>query len=89
MEPFLCDCVTISKRLAQAIAPFSNDTQKPKTLEETQKVLKKHQLKKKRTFDELQISALTTEGLKIHKLIRQESEERCVLKKKKKTWLSV
>ena len=62
----------------QAIEPLSRDIQRPKSLEETHKVLKKHQLKKRRTFDELHISELATEGLKINKLMKQESEERCV-----------
>jgi hypothetical protein len=76
VEPFLCDCVSISKRLAQAFAPFTKDDQPPKSLKETEEVLKKHQLKKRRTIDKLQIDQLTTEGLKINRLIKQESEER-------------
>ena len=76
VEPFLCDCVSISKLLAQAIAPFTQDMQTPTNLEETKKVLKKHQLKKRRTIDQLQIDELTSQGLKINKLIKQESEER-------------
>lgn len=79
VEPFLCDCVTISKRLAQAIEPFSKELREPKNLEETEKVLHKHQLKKRRTYDKLHIDQLTTEGLKINRLIKQESEERYYL----------
>ena len=52
--------------------------QQPKSLEETEAVLKTHKLKRKRTIDQLQIDQLTTEGLKINRLIKQESEERCV-----------
>ena len=52
--------------------------QQPKSLEETKAVLKTHKLKRKRTIDQLQIDQLTTEGLKINRLIKQESEERCV-----------
>ncbi|CAI8057657.1 Kalirin, partial [Geodia barretti] len=76
VEPFLCDCVSISKLLAQAIAPFTKDMETPTNLEETKEVLKKHQLKKRRTIDQLQIDELTSQGLKINKLIKQESEER-------------
>lgn len=79
VEPFLCDCVSISKRIAQAIEPFSQELHEPKNLEETEKVLHKHQLKKRRTFDKLQIDQLTTEGLMINRLIKQESEERYYL----------
>ena len=71
--------MSISKLLAQAIAPFSQDMQTPKNLEETEVVLKKHQLKKRRTIDQLQIDQLTSEGLKINKLIKQESEERYIV----------
>ena len=53
--------------------------QTPKNLEETEVVLKKHQLKKRRTIDQLQIDQLTSEGLKINKLIKQESEERYIV----------
>lgn len=79
VEPFLCDCVTISKCLAQAIEPFSQEICETKNLEETEKVLHKHKLKKRRTYDRLQIDQLTTEGLKINRLIKQESEERYYL----------
>ena len=79
VEPFLCDCVSISKLLAQAIAPFTKDMETPTNLEETKEVLKKHQLKKRRTIDQLQIDELTSQGLKINKLIKQESEERYTL----------
>lgn len=79
VEPFLCDCVSISKRIAQAIEPFSRELHEPRNLEETEKVLHKHQLKKRRTFDKLQIDQLATEGLKINRLIKQESEERYYL----------
>ena len=64
MEPFLCDCISISKRLARAIEPFTEDTA-PATIEQAEESLQKHRLVRRKTLEVLHIDELESEGSRI------------------------
>lgn len=74
MEPFICDCVSISKVLARAIEPFTI-AEVPQTIEEAEDSISKHHLKRRRTLDTLHVDDLTLEGEKIGKRMQQQSLE--------------
>lgn len=65
MEPFICDCISISKRLAKAIDPFTLE-EMPANIEEAKKSITKHKLERRRTLDSLHMDELSDEGEKIN-----------------------
>ena len=77
MEPFLCDCISISKRLARAIEPFTSE-EVPSTIQDAEQSIHKHKLTKRKTLDSLHIDDLTSEGERINEhmqIQKQESKE--------------
>ena len=65
MEPFLCDCISVSKRLARAIEPFTEESV-PHTIQEAQDSIKKNHLVRRKTLDALHIDELASEGSRIN-----------------------
>lgn len=65
VEPFLCDCISISKRLARAIEPFTEDST-PQTIKEAEESIKKNRLVRRKTLDALHIDELASEGSRIN-----------------------
>lgn len=65
VEPFLCDCISISKHLARAIEPFT-DSEVPETIEDVKQSIHKHKMVRRKTLDELHIDELTSEGSRIN-----------------------
>ncbi len=65
VEPFLCDCISVSKHLARAIEPFT-DSEVPETIEDVKQSIHKHKMVRRKTFDELHIDELTSEGSRIN-----------------------
>ena len=65
VEPFLCDCISISKRLARAIEPFTEESV-PHSIEEAEKSIKKNRLVRRKTLEALHIDELATEGSRIN-----------------------
>ena len=61
MEPFLCDCISVSKYLARAIEPFTEDSV-PDSVEEVEESIQQHHLMRRKTLDSLHIDQLTSEG---------------------------
>ncbi len=74
MEPFICDCISISKHLALAIEPFTAE-EVPRTIEEAEDSISKHQLTRRKTLDILHVDDLTTEGEKISDRMQKHSPE--------------
>ena len=65
VEPFLCDCISVSKRLARAIEPFTEDSV-PHTIEEAEQSIKKNRLVRRKTLEALHIDELASEGSRIN-----------------------
>lgn len=65
MEPFLCDCISVSKRLARAIEPFTEESV-PHTIKEAEESIQKNKLVRRKTLDTLHIDELATEGSRIN-----------------------
>lgn len=65
MEPFLCDCISVSKRLARAIEPFTEDSV-PQTIKEAEESIQKNKLIRRKTLEALHIDELATEGTRIN-----------------------
>lgn len=65
VEPFLCDCISVSKRLARAIEPFTEDSV-PHTIEEAKESIKKNRFVRRKTLEALHIDELATEGSRIN-----------------------
>ena len=65
MEPFLCDCISISKRLASVIEPFTSEGEEPSSIEEAEQSLYKHRLIRRKTLEVLHIDELANEGNRI------------------------
>ena len=70
MEPFICDCISVSKHLANAIEPFTQEDV-PETIPEAEESLNMHKLTRQKTLDSLHIEDLTMEGEKINKHMKQ------------------
>ena len=64
VEPFLCDCISISKRLARAVEPFTDDNT-PESVEQAEESLQKHHLIRRKTLEVLHIDDLASEGTRI------------------------
>ena len=64
MEPFLCDCISVSKCLAQAIEPFTEDSI-PDSIENVEESIQKHHLIRRKTLEVLHIDELENEGSRI------------------------
>ena len=64
MEPFLCDCISISKRLARAVEPFTENPA-PNSIEQAEESLHKHRLIRRKTLEVLHIDDLASEGSRI------------------------
>lgn len=65
VEPFLCDCISVSKCLARAIEPFTEDSV-PHTIEEAKESIKKNRFVRRKTLEALHIDELATEGSRIN-----------------------
>lgn len=65
VEPFLCDCISISKRLARAIEPFTDDYI-PETIQEAEESIQKNKLVRRKTLEALHIDELACEGSRIN-----------------------
>ena len=74
VEPFICDVVSVSKRLAQAVAPFSEEYL-PGTLTEAEESLKVHHLERRKTLETLHVDELTSEGERIRKKMNSPSQQ--------------
>ena len=72
MEPFFCDCLSISKNLTSAIKPFLEENL-PSSVDEAEESLKKHKLVKQRTLDSLHVDELASEGEKIDQRVHMAS----------------
>ena len=70
VEPFICDCISVSKHLANAIEPFTQEDV-PETIQEAEESLNIHKLTRQKTLDSLHIEDLTTEGEKINERMKQ------------------
>lgn len=73
VEPFICDVVSVSKRLAQAIAPFMEE-KLPDTLQEAEESLKFHHLQRRKTLETLHVDELASEGERIRKKMNSPSQ---------------
>ena len=65
VEPFLRDCISISKHLARAIEPFTND-KVPETVEDAEQSIYTHKLVRRKTLDDLHIDEFTSEGSRLN-----------------------
>lgn len=65
VEPFLCDCISVSKRLARAIEPFTEEAM-PQTIKEAEESIHKSRLVRRKTLDALHIDDLADEGSRIN-----------------------
>eukprot|EP00731_Ephydatia_muelleri_P027821 Em0019g694a len=61
VEPFICDCLSISKRLAVAMEPLLDDWV-PRTIEEAEQSIAQCKTKRQKMLDSLHIEELTAEG---------------------------
>ncbi len=66
--------MSISKRLAKAIEPFTAE-EVPETIEEAEKSITKHQLTRRKTLDILHVDDLALEGEKISERMQVQSAE--------------
>ena len=57
----MCDCISISKHLARAIEPFTEDSI-PSSVEQVQESIQHHHLMRRKTLEALRIDQLTSEG---------------------------
>ena len=71
VEPFICDCVSISKRLSAAIEPFSEE-KVPRNIKEAEESLNKHKLIRRETFESLHMDELASEGVLINRRLSEE-----------------
>jgi len=69
VEPFLCDCISVSKYLARAIEPFTEDSV-PASVVEVEESIQHHHLMRRKTLDSLHIDQLTSEGSHIDQHVR-------------------
>jgi hypothetical protein len=74
VEPFICDVVGVSKRLAEAIAPFMKD-EMPETIKDAEESLKQHHLQRRQTLESLHVEDLASEGEKIRQRMNSPSKE--------------
>lgn len=74
VEPFLCDCISISKRLARTIEPFTEDTM-PNSIEKVEETLHKHRLIRRKTLEVFHIDELASEGTRIDQHMQQTASE--------------
>ena len=65
VEPFLRDCISISKHLARAIEPFTDD-KVPETVEDAEHSIYTHKLVRRKTLDDLHIDEFTSEGSRLN-----------------------
>ena len=66
--------VSVSKRLAQAVAPFMEENL-PETLSEAEQSLKAHHYERRKTLETLHVEELTSEGEKIRQKMKSPSQE--------------
>ena len=66
--------MSVSKRLAQAVAPFSEDYL-PQTLTDAEESLKVHHLERRKTLETLHVDELTSEGERIRKKMNSPSQQ--------------
>ena len=64
----------VSKRLAQAVAPFT-DEHLPETLHEAEESLKAHHLERRKTLETLHVEELTSEGERIRRKMNSPSQQ--------------
>ncbi len=62
----MCDCISISKRLARVIEPFTDDSV-PSSIEEVEETIQQHHLIRRKTLEVLHIDDLEQEGTRIDK----------------------
>lgn len=74
VEPFICDCISVAKRLASAIEPFMQE-EVPETIEEAEESLKIHKLTRQKTLDSLHIEDLSLEGERISSHMQQNLQQ--------------
>ena len=73
VEPFLCDCISVSKRLARAIEPFTEESV-PQTIKEAEESIKKNRLVRRKTLEALHIDELSSEGLRINEHMKSTKQ---------------